>query len=742
MTETTDLSMFVRREGPLAHMTIAVEGVGCAGCIRKIESGLKKVPGIVEARVNFTNRRLAVRWRDGAIDAGGVLDALQRIGYRGHPFETASAEAAEAVHAKWLLRCLAVAGFAAMNIMLLSVSVWSGNVSDITQETRDFFHWLSALIALPAAAYAGQPFFQSAWRALRVRQVNMDVPISLGVILALGLSVFETVNHAQHAYFDSAIMLLFFLLCGRYLEHAMRQRTRAVAGNLAALKAEVAHRFDGSEVVAVPAAALRSGDRVLVRPGDRVPADGVVINGTSEIDESLVTGETARRAVNAGATVYAGSVNFSGALTLNVTAAGHATLIDEIERLLEQAIAAKSRYVRLADRAARLYAPVVHTAAALTAIGWLLAGASVHDAIVVAISVLIITCPCALALAIPAVQVVAAGALFRAGLIVGSGDAIERIAEADTAIFDKTGTLTMPDPRVLNRANVPADLMECAARLAQSSRHPLAVAVAREATSTMPFDGAVEEPGQGVRAIVDGIEARLGSHAFCGIDQADTAWAHDPSASFIAFSHGERRAVFAISQTLRPEAVATVDALQQAGLGIVILSGDRADAVAPVAAALGVSSWQAGLKPAEKIAFIERLKQDGRRVLMVGDGLNDAPALAAAHASISPITAADVTQAQADAVFLGDRLAPVRDAFAIARKAGRLMRQNLLLAAVYNAVAVPIAVVGLVTPLIAAAAMSGSSILVTLNALRARLPTAGSDGAGEARSSYQEARST
>jgi Cu2+-exporting ATPase len=668
---------------------------------------------------------------------------LQRIGYRSHPFQAAGVEAAETAHANWLLRCLAVAGFAAMNIMLLSVSVWSGNVSDITQETRDLFHWLSALIALPAAAYAGQPFFQSAWRALRVRQVNMDVPISLGVILALGLSLYETANHAQHAYFDSAVMLLFFLLCGRYLDHAMRQRTRAVAGNLAALKAELAHRFDDSEVVVVvPAAALRPGDRILVRPGDRVPADGVVTSGISEIDESLVTGETLRRAVNAGATVYAGSVNFSGALTLTVTAAGRATLIDEIETLLERAIAAKSRYVRLADRAARLYAPVVHTAAALTAAGWLIAGASVHDAVVIAISVLIITCPCALALAIPAVQVVASGALFRAGLIVGSGDAIERIAEADVVIFDKTGTLTMPEPCVLNRAEVPADVLECAARLALSSRHPLAAAVAREAAPAMPFEGAVEEPGRGVRAIVDGTEARLGSLAFCGVDDAEALRSRNPASSVIAFSHGARRAVFAVSQTLRPDAVVVVNELKAMGLELTILSGDRAEAVAPVAAALAISSWHAGLKPVEKIAFIEGLKQQGRRVLMVGDGLNDAPALAAAYASISPISAAHVTQAQADAVFMGDRLRPVRDAIVIARVARRLMRQNLVLAAAYNAVAVPIAVAGLVTPLIAAAAMSGSSILVTLNALRARFRASRHDNAQELRTSYQEVRST
>ena len=497
----------------------------------------------------------------------------------------------------------------------------------------------------------------------------------------------------------------------------MRRKTRAVAGNLAALKADFAHRFDGPELVRVPAAALQPGDRLLVRPGDRVPADGLVINGSSEIDDSLVTGETARRAIAAGAVIHAGAVNFSGTLTMRVTAAGSGTLIDEVERLLDKAVTAKSRHVRLADRAARLYAPVVHATAALTIVGWLAAGASVHDAVVTAIAVLIITCPCALALAVPAVQVVASGMLFRSGVMLNSGDAIERLSEIDTVVFDKTGTLTLPEPRVDNAAALDPELLQRAARLALSSRHPLAAAVAREARERAPFDGATEEPGHGVRAMIEGAEARLGSLAFCGLASADPV---EPGASTIAFSHAGRSAVLLVRQKLRPDAVETVAALRSLGLALMILSGDRSDAVAPVAAALGIADWRGGLTPAEKIAAIDALKAQGRRVLMVGDGLNDAPALAAAHVSLSPISAADLTQAQADAVFLGERLGPVREAVAVARRARRLMRQNLWLAVLYNAVAVPVAIAGFATPLIAAAAMSGSSVLVTLNALRAR----------------------
>ena len=715
MTEALDLSLYARPMGDGTFgIELAVEGIACGACIGRIEYAVKRVPGVTEARLNFTNRRLHVAWSPGLAEPSEILRALEEGGYHGHPFEPMRAEQQEAAEARRLTRCLAVAGFAAMNIMLLSVSVWSGNVTDITPETRDFFHWASALIALPAAAYAGRPFFASAWRALKSRSLNMDVPISLGVILALGMSLVETANHAEHAYFDCAIMLLFFLLVGRALDHAMRRKTRAVAGNLAALKAENAHRLIGDELVSVPAAALKAGNRVLVKPGERVPADGMVIGGKSDLDESLITGETTRRSVASGATVYAGSINYSGALTLKVTAAGGAALIDEIEKLLEKAASAKSRAMRLADRASRVYAPVVHLTAALTLAGWLIAGASVHDAVITAIAVLIITCPCALALAIPAVQVVASGALFRANVILNSGDAIERMAEVDTVVFDKTGTLTLPEPRVANAAALDPELLQMAARLALSSRHPLAVALSLEAVTRAPFDGALEEPGQGVHAHINGIEARLGSPQFCDVIAPNTL-----HASTICFRRGGRFMAISITQKLRADAIDVADALRARRLDLHILSGDHAEAVAPVAHALGVEHWRGGLKPAEKIGFIETLKASGRHVLMVGDGLNDAPSLAAAHVSLSPISAADLTQAQADAVFLGEKLAPVLDAIVAARRARRLMTQNLWLAAIYNAVAVPVAIAGAVTPLIAALAMSGSSLLVTLNALRA-----------------------
>jgi len=589
-------------------------------------------------------------------------------------------------------------------------------------EQRDFFHWLSALIVLPAAAYSAQPFFSSALSALRARGVNMDVPISIGIVLALATSVIETVNHAEHAYFDAAIMLIAFLLAGRFLDHNMRRRTRAFAGNLAALKSETATKFiSPTEIRTVPAAAIRPGDIVLLRPGERCAVDGNVIEGRSEVDQSLITGETLPALVAPGSAVFAGTLVRSGTLRVRVSAASGGTLLDEITRLLDHALQARSRYLRLAERASRLYAPVVHATAFLTMLGWLAYGASFHDSIVTAIAVLIITCPCALGLAIPAVQTVAAGALFGSGVLLNAGDAIERIAEVDRVIFDKTGTLTLPELDVANIADIPEDVVRLAGRLALSSRHPVAAAVARKAGAASPLPDIQEEPGQGVYGLHDGVPIRLGRPSFCEADDlANAILCHDPEASVVAFRHGGASYAFAVRQRLRADAAGVVAELTRIGIAVEIVSGDRESAVKRAAEQLGVREWRAGVSPVDKIARIEELARQGYKVLMVGDGLNDAPALAAAHASMSPVTATHLSQAVADAVFLGERLGPVLAAVKVSRKALRLMRQNLWLAVVYNVLAVPIAIAGLVTPLIAAAAMSGSSMIVMLNALRAR----------------------
>ncbi len=705
------------------RMELAVDGITCAACLTDIERGLRRLPGVVSARVNVGNRRTSVVFSPDKVTPDAVLDRMTAIGYPARPFDPALRRDNRSAEARELLKCMGVAGFGAMNVMLMSVSVWSGNVTDITPETRDFFHLMSALIAIPTVAYAGRPFFRSAVAAIRRRALNMDVPISIGVCLAMGLSLYNTMTHALEAYFDSALMLLFFLLLGRFLDENMRRRTAVEAETLATLRADsVLKRGGDGDLVRVPLSAVEPGDIVVVRPGERVPVDGEVLSGRSDVDRSLVTGETLPAAVAPGDMVHAGTLNGAGLLTVVVTAAVEGTLMAEIERLIGEAQSAKSGTLRLADRAARAYAPVVHSSAILTAAGWLIYGAGWHTALINAIAVLIITCPCALALAVPAVQVTAAGRFFRNGILLNAGDAIERLARVDTVVFDKTGTLTSPEPLLANREGIADDLLELAGRLAKASRHPLAEALARASGATGSIDGAREVTGEGVEADMAGRRLRLGSIAFCGIgdEVADPVRAAHPDASLIAFSDGGRTAVFAFAQRLKADAVEVAAALRARGCDLMILSGDRAAAVATVADALGIADWRAEVDPAGKIARLDALKAAGRRVLMVGDGLNDAPSLAAAHVSLSPVSAAHLAQAASDAVFLGDRLAPVVTAIDVSRAAYRLMKENLWTAVVYNLIAVPIAVFGYVTPLIAALAMSGSSMIVTLNALRLR----------------------
>jgi Cu2+-exporting ATPase len=722
VADTQDLSVFVRHpaEG-VAAMDLVVEGVHCGACISTIEKGLGRENGVRGARVNLASKRVTVEWNEGASSPEAILDRLGGLGYPAYPFAARTADSVEATEEKRLLTCLGVAAFGAMNVMLISVSLWSGAADASGWATRDFFHWLSALVVLPTAAYAGRPFFDSALRALRQASFNMDVPITIGVTLALAMSVAQTLQHAREAYFDSAIMLLLFLLAGRYLDQRMRRRTRDVASNLAAIKAEKAIKLSADgEAVETPIAAIHPGDLVLARAGDRIAVDGIVEDGRSEVDQSLVTGETAAVAVAPGAAVYAGTLNLAGALRIRVSKAAEGTLLDEVNHLLERAIEQRSSYVRLADRVSRLYTPVVHMTALSTFIGWVLLGLSWQPALVIAITVLIITCPCALGLAVPAVQVVAASAMFRRGVMLNSGDALERLADVDTIVFDKTGTLTLPQPSLANLADIAPEDLTLAGSLALASKHPLAKAVAVAAGAKNPL-AAHEFPGQGVTVFHEGKRLKLGSAAYCKAEaEAAEVAARWPDASLIAF-HGPRRAVvFAIRQAPRPDAREVVAGLAREGYAIEILSGDRPAAVEEVARELGISHFSAALKPADKIARLKALRDEGRHVLMVGDGLNDAPALACANVSISPISAAHLTQAQADAVFLGDRLAPVADALHLARKAKSLMVGNLWLSAIYNFIAVPIAILGFATPLIAALAMSGSSILVTLNALRAR----------------------
>ena len=514
--------------------------------------------------------------------------------------------------------------------------------------------------------------------------------------------------------------LLFFLLIGRYLDHSARRRAQSEAEQLLVLRAGTATVIDeNGHARTIPAPQVRPGMTVSIAAGERIPVDGVILSGVSDVDTSLITGESIPRDAAPGETVFAGTLNLTAQIAVRATAADDQTLLADIIRMMEAASQSRARYVRLADRAARIYAPLVHSLALATFVGWIaVGGLAWQPALLIAVSVLIITCPCALGLAVPVVQVVASGRLMRRGVLLKSGDGLERLALIDTVVFDKTGTLTLARLDLKNRDEIADADLKLAASIAASSRHPLARALNRIGGAVPVVDGVREEPGLGLIADIDGETVRLGSRSWCGVD-GDAATGSGPE---IWLARAGKAAVrFVFEDRLREDARDVVEQLRERGLQVELVSGDTPAAVSSAAESVGIGRWTAAAKPADKSARLAKLARDGRRVLMVGDGLNDAPALAAAYASMSPSTAADISQTSADLVFQGDRLWPVVEAIDVARRARRLVFQNFALAAGYNALAIPLAVAGWVTPLIAAVAMSGSSIVVVVNALRLRL---------------------
>ncbi|RYH07435.1 cadmium-translocating P-type ATPase [Tropicimonas sp. IMCC6043] len=695
---------------PCALM-LSLPGVHCALCITTVEKALAAQPGVRSARVNLTLRRATVE-ADPGVRAATLVAAVNAVGYEAHEMDaSALSTTATDRQGRELLMRLAVAGFAAMNVMLLSVAVWSG----AADATRDLFHWISGAIAIPAVAFAGQPFYRSAWSALRHGRLNMDVPITLAILLALGTSLYETAHSGEHAYFDAAISLTFFLLAGRYLDHRTRAIARSAAEELAALEVARAERIGESGDETVDVAKLRPGDIIRVRPGGRMPVDGVIREGTSELDRSLLTGETLPVFAEAGRVVSAGEVNLTGPLVVEVTAAGRDSSLHRMADLVAMAESTRNRYTSLADRAAGLYAPGVHLLSLVAGVGWYLATGDARLAVNIAAAVLIITCPCALGLAVPAVTTAASGRLFKRGMLIKSGTALERLAEIDMVIFDKTGTLTLGTPELdAPDSHARADLA-LAAGLAAASSHPLSRALAEAAERAGIAPEAVTEiaevPGYGTEGQWNGRRVRLGRAAWVGAEPGDrtAAWLGVEGRLPVCFTFADR---------LRPGAEEAVRGLRAIGLEVALISGDAAPAVGAFAARLGIEDVTAEALPEEKARRVADLAAAGRRVLMVGDGLNDTAALAAAHASLSPASALDAARVASDIVLLGEDIAPVASAVTTARSAVHRIRENFTIATVYNLVAVPIAIAGFATPLAAALAMSASSITVSLNSLR------------------------
>ncbi|MCO8145102.1 heavy metal translocating P-type ATPase [Rhodovulum tesquicola] len=696
-----------------ARLLLSLPTIHCAGCIGAVERALSQAQGVRSARVNLTLKRVSVD-AEPEVTAAALIERLRRAGYEAHELDPGVLSMTETDRqGRDLLMRVGVAGFAMMNIMILSVAVWAG----ASDATRDMFHLISALIAIPTVAFAGQPFFRSALGALRAGRLNMDGPIALALVLTVAISLYETLKSGEHAYFEAVLMLTFFLLIGRYLDHRARALARSAAQELAALEVPRAIRLSDGAEQTVPVSQLSVGDLVLVRPGGRVPVDGVVTAGRSEVDRSLLTGETLPVVTTEGAQLSAGEVNLTGPLTVRVTAAGRDSSLHRMADLVAAAESARTRYTTLADRAARAYAPTIPLLSLGAFFVWMwISGGDLRLSVNVAIATLIITCPCALGLAVPAVVTAASGRLFRKGLLIKDGTALERLAEVDTVVFDKTGTLTMGAPVPDNLDAHPEQALGVALALAGASSHPLARALAEalQARGVRPAEisDLREAPGYGVQGTWQGRPVKLGRAGWVGATHAATTGAY--------LSLGEETRSFIFADALRPGAEEVVQALRAQGKAVWLISGDVTAAVEAMARRLGIENWQAGALPEEKAARIAALQDQGHRVLMVGDGLNDTVALSAAHVSISPASALDAARAASDMVLLGRDIAPIADAVRMARVSTRRIRQNFWQSGLYNAVFVPVALLGLCTPLWAALAMSLSSVSVSLNALRLR----------------------
>lgn len=695
------------------HLGLLVGGMRCASCAFMIEHLLAKELD-VEARVNVTEKRLALSWKGNAGRFKELLKPVLEHGYTLAVGDEAKNSDEQKKEERFLLLCLAVAGFATGNIMLLSVGLWSSDETTMGFATRDVMHWISAMIALPAVLFAGQPFFKSAWNVLSKGHTNMDVPISLAVVLSSAMSIVQTGNHAEHAYFDSGVMLLFFLLIGRYLDTRARGKARSAAHDLLLMMSGEATVLRNGLQERIPVKDISEGMTLLVAAGEKIMADGSVVSGVSEADTALLTGETLPQSLQPGATVFAGMINLSAPITVKVSGARNETLLSEIIHLMEKAEQGQAKYVRLADKIARAYTPFVHFMALASFLGWLfIMQAGWTHALLIAISVLIITCPCALGLAVPVVQVLASNFLFRKGVLVKSADALERMASVDTILFDKTGTLTLGHPALTNGSYVDRHILQKAASLARYSKHPLARALVEYNTQPLFELNAKEIAGQGLEAMVNGNLWRLGQGIFCHApkmaDDAMEIW-------FQEGANPPQRFVF--EDELRPDAMSVITDLKEQGYYIAMFSGDREAVAKHIGSVLHIDDARGGMNPKAKHDALQELIKSGRKVLYVGDGLNDAAALSAATVSISPSTAMDITQNAASMVFQGSRLQPVLAALCVAKKSNALVKQNFILALAYNILAVPLAVMGYVTPLIAALAMSSSSILVILNALR------------------------
>ena len=709
---------------------LILEGIVCSACIWLNEQHLSRLPGVLEAQINYATRRARVRWDPRAIKLSEILRAVSEIGYRAWPATSMAIDESRRRETRAALWRLFVAGFGMMQVMMYALPAYLPDADTMGEDLRMLMRLASLVLTLPVVIYSAAPFWRGAWRDLKRLRLGMDVPIALGIAVAFTASVFATFTGGADVYYDSISMFVFFLLCARYLEMRARQKAAANLEYLDKALPAVAHRlpaFPQMDTEEVPAITLQRTQLVLVRPGEGFPADGVVVQGESACDESLLTGESHPVAKCAGSDVIAGAINRSSPVVMRVERVGEDTRASGIRRLVERAACERPALVELTDRVAGWLVAAV-LLVALGALGWWLHHEPAR-ALWITVSVLVVTCPCALSLATPAALTVGVGRLARRGVIATRGHAIEALSKVTHVVFDKTGTLT-EGRLALVRSVALGDreietCMALARALEQGSEHPIAAALVASRNDTSAQLDVAElrnTPGSGVEGVIEGRRVRIGTASFvaalAGVEPSAAAQTDEVLTQIWLGCEKQWLARFELADCLRAEAAEVVRSLRASGKQVLIMSGDGEPAVRDAARRLGIAQFEAGLSPEDKYACVHALQARGAVVAMVGDGVNDAPVLAQAHVSIAMGSGALLSQAQSDIVLLSGRLQGILDALSIARSTWRVVQQNFAWAVAYNIVAVPAAVMGWVTPWMAGAGMGASSLIVVLNALR------------------------
>jgi len=711
---------FVRHEGELSETTLLMEGISCAACGWLIEKHLRRLSAIAEARLNLSNHRLHVSWNDSQLPLSAVLAQLRSIGYVAHPYQADRAAETLAHENRLALRQLGVAGLLWFQAMMATMATWPEFNIDLSPEMHTILRWVALFLTTPIVFYSCAPFFRGAMRDLRTRHLTMDVSVSLAIGGAYLAGIWTAITGSGELYFDAVGMFALFLLAGRYLERRARERTAAATAQLVNLLPASCLRLDKhGQSTRILLGELRLNDQVLVQPGSVIPADGRIAEGQSSIDESLLTGEYLPQRRNPGDSVTAGTLNVEGVLTVQVSALGHDTRLSAIVRLLERAQAEKPRLAEIADRAAQWFLLVSLILAAVIGVVWWQLDSS--RALWIVLAMLVATCPCALSLATPTALTAATGTLHKLGLLLTRGHVLEGLSQIDTVIFDKTGTLTegrlaLRSVKTLGKLN--ADLcLNLAAALENRSEHPIAKAFGR---APVAAEDVISQPGLGLEGVVDGQRLRIGQPAYvCALSASDIPPAPEqPGQHLLLGDAGGPLAWLVLDDRLRADAYELLQACKAQGWKTLLLSGDSSPMVAEVARELGIDEARGGLHPDDKLAALQALHRQGRKVLMLGDGVNDVPVLAAADISIAMGSATDLAKTSADAVLLSNRLQTLVEAIGLARRTRRVIIENLLWAGLYNGLMLPFAALGWITPIWAAVGMSISSLTVVLNALR------------------------